>query len=139
MKKEISTRVWASVKRTAQIIYPIMARKERLRKRIDVLTRECQICDTEMESFEQGIKNFCGGLGTKKLIRREMVTVKDKLDKDGKPIRKAVYAPSDIVSYDEKRNIYVINTDGQAMQDSVNTDDVSQPCSDYDVDASSNA
>lgn len=108
MEKRISVREWATVKRIAQSVQPMVQKKDTIQKKIKELATEYQSLNDQIEGFEHGIKALCGGLGTEALIHREVVTVPGKYDKDGRPLKKTSYEPNPCVKFDKDNAQYVI-------------------------------
>jgi len=108
MEKIITTRQWATVKRMAQSVQPLVQRKQRLQSQIAGMIEEYKSLDVQISGFEQGIKALCGGLGTEQLVCRVVTPLEGRFDKDGKQLRKVTYEPSSNVRYNAEANNYTI-------------------------------
>lgn len=106
--KTISTRQWATIKRIAQSVQPMVSKKEALQKKIKDLAEEYQSLEAQIDGFEQGIKALCEGLSSEQLVIRTVSVVPDRFDKDGKPLKKVSYEPTSLVQYNEQANNYTI-------------------------------
>lgn len=89
-KKEFSKFLIATVKRTAQNVYPLVRQKDKLTKIIEDARIELESIQVQIDSFEAPIKEATGGYSTEDLIVRE-VTPTGKLDKTGKEIKTTTY------------------------------------------------
>lgn len=104
----ITTRQWATIKRVAQSVQPMVQKKDNLYKKIQELAEEYKTLEAQIEGFEHGIKAMCEGLGTEDLVERKITIVEGKTDKDGRPLKKTSYEPTSIVQYNELTNNYTI-------------------------------
>lgn len=84
--KEFSKFFIASLKRTAMNVSPLVRRKQKLQKEIEERTKELELIDNQIKTYETPIREVTNGYGTKDLIKR-VVEVTDKVDKDGKPVK----------------------------------------------------
>lgn len=89
-KKEFSKFFTATVKRTAQSIYPLVRQKAKLVKTIEEAQAELESIQIQIDGFEAPIKEATGGYGTEDLVVRE-VTPTGKLDKNGKELKTTSY------------------------------------------------
>lgn len=108
MEKIISIREWATIKRIAQSVNPMVLKKQAVYKKMKELAGEYQALNAQIAGFEGGVKALCGGLGTEQLIHKETSVIEGKFDKDGKPQKKTVYLPNTCVNYDREKNVYVL-------------------------------
>lgn len=108
MEKTISTRQFAMVKRTAQNVQPLVAKKQKLQKQIASLIDEYKTTDSQIQGFEGGIKALCEGMGTEQLVKRVVTLIEGKFDKDGKQVKKTSYEPSPLVTFNPELNNYTI-------------------------------
>ena len=89
-KKEFSKFFTATVKRTAQSIYPLVRQKTKLVKTIEEAQAELESIQIQIDSFEAPIKEATGGYGTEDLVVRE-VTPTGRLDKNGRELKTTSY------------------------------------------------
>lgn len=108
MEKYISVREWATVKRIAQSVQPMVQKKNNIKEKLAKLLEEYKMLNTQIEGFELGIKALCNGLTTEDLVHREINVVEGKFDKDGRPLKKTTFEPNDNISFDKEKNMYVI-------------------------------
>ena len=90
VKKEFSKFFIASLKRTAQNVYPLVRQKEKLNKTIKEAQEELGSIQTQLDAYEAPIKEATGGFGTEDLVVREVVAT-GKMDKNGKELKSTVY------------------------------------------------
>jgi hypothetical protein len=106
MKKEISYSQFQQVKSAAKMIDPNMRKIEALRKKIMPLVEEMKQYQALNDSLEAGIVSVIG-FHVSDLVKK-VIEPTGAIGKDGKPIKVTKYLPTDIVSYDEQRKVYVI-------------------------------
>lgn len=116
-KKEFSKFLSATVKRTAQNVYPLVRQKARLIKILGEAQAELESILAQIDSFDAPIKEATGGYGVEDLVVRE-VTPTGKFDKNGKEVKTTSYKlkyPETLVP--EEENLAVDdaagNVDGQ--------------------------
>jgi hypothetical protein len=106
MKKEISYSQFQQVKSAAKMIDPNMRKIEALKKKIMPLVEEMKQYQALNDSLEAGIVSVIG-FHVSDLVKK-VIEPTGATDKFGKPIKVTKYLPTDIVSYDEQRKVYVI-------------------------------
>ena len=84
--KEFSKFQVATLKRVAQSVSPLVRAKEKLVNQITECEQELKSIQTQIDAFQGPIKEMTGGYTTEDLVVRE-VSVTDKLDKEGKPVK----------------------------------------------------
>lgn len=89
-KKEFSKFFIASLKRTAQNVYPLVRRKTKLLDEIAEKQAELISIQAQIDGYQVPIKEATGGYTTEDLITRVVLTT-DKVDKDGRPIKVTQY------------------------------------------------
>lgn len=104
MEKRISFDQFQSVKRVAQACNPLMVKREKIKAKIEALTKEYKDYDTQIASLEVGIKQVVG-FRVEELVKK---VIEPGIDANGQPKKTTKYLPTDIVSYDEKHKQYVI-------------------------------
>lgn len=80
----------ASIKRTAQNVYPLVRRKTKLLQEIEERQEELENIQLQIDQYQHPIATATGGYTTEDLVERVVITT-DKLDKDGKPIKVTQY------------------------------------------------
>lgn len=108
MEKTISIRDWSTIKRVAQNVQPLVAKKQSILEKVKELRDEFNSIDAQIQGHEYGIKALCGGLGTEDLCHRVVTTIEGKFDKDGRPQKKTTYEPNDNVRFDDVKRVYVV-------------------------------
>lgn len=106
--KTITTRQYATVKRVAQNVNPLVVKKNKLISKINDLTEEIAQLNNEIEGHEMGIKSLTGGYTSEDLITKR-VEDSGKVDKDGKPIKITKYEPKEgVLVFNEETKVYEI-------------------------------
>ena len=130
--KVISVRDFASIKKMAQIVNPLVSKKRTIMKKIAALTAEIEGpegLDIQIAGMEAGIKAKFLGLGTEQLVRKVVSpAVREDgtplLDaKTGKQLTKTTYEPTDILKYDKEHNNYILTVIDEEGQSIVEDDD----------------
>ena len=132
--KVISVRNFASIKKMAQIVNPLVSKKRTIMKKIAALTAEIEGpegLDIQIAGMEAGIKAKFLGLGTEQLVRKVVSpAVREDgtpiLDaKTGKQLTKTTYEPTDVLKYDKEHNNYILTVTDEEGQSVVEDDDTS--------------
>ena len=89
-KKEFSKFFIASMKRTAQNVYPLVRRKTKLLDEMADMNAELQSIEAQIAGYQIPIKEATGGYTTEDLIVRKG-TDTGKTDKEGRPIKQTTY------------------------------------------------
>ena len=105
MEKRISYDQFQSVKRVAQACNPLMVKRDKLKEKIEALTKEYCDYDTQIASLEAGIKSVIG-FRVEELVKK---VIEPGIDVNGQPKKTTKYLPTDIVSYDASKKQYVIS------------------------------
>ena len=115
--KVISVRDWASIKKMAQIVNPLVSKKNNILKKIDTLMNEIEGpggLNEQIAGMEAGIKSRFLGLGTEQLVKK-VITPYVREDgtpvldaKTGKQLTRTVYEPLECLVYDKENNNYVL-------------------------------
>ena len=130
--KVISVRDFASIKKMAQIVNPLVSKKRTIMKKIAALTAEIEGpegLDIQIAGMEAGIKAKFLGLGTEQLVRKVVSpAVREDgtpiLDaKTGKQLTKTTYEPTDVLKYDKEHNNYILTVTDEEGQAIVEDDD----------------
>lgn len=80
----------ANLKRTAQSVYPLVRRKNKLLEEIAAAQQELQSIQTQIDAYQIPIKEATGGFTTEDLVTRT-VTETGKVDKNGQQIKITQY------------------------------------------------
>ena len=115
--KVISVRDWASIKKMAQIVNPLVSKKNNILKKIDTLMNEIEGpggLDEQIAGMEAGIKARFLGLGTEQLVKK-VITPYVREDgtpvldaKTGKQLTRTTYEPLECLVYNKENNNYVL-------------------------------
>ena len=89
-EKKFSKFFVASLKRTAQNVYPLVRQRNKLQKQIEEAQEELNSINVQLEAYQTPIKEQTGGYTTDDLISREVINT-GKTDKNGKPVKQTVY------------------------------------------------
>ena len=140
--KVISVRDWASIKKMAQIVNPLVSKKNNILKKIDTLMNEIEGpggLDEQIAGMEAGIKARFLGLGTEQLVKK-VITPYVREDgtpvldaKTGKQLTRTTYEPLECLVYNKENNNYVLtvveeddevvtNTETSSVDNNENTD-----------------
>ena len=109
--KTLSVRQFASVKRIAQNVNPLVVKKNKITAKINELNAEYNALTEEIEGHEMGIKALTGGFTSEDLVVKKVEDT-GKVDKDGRPIKVTKYEPKEgVVTFNEEANVYEIHTE----------------------------
>lgn len=89
-EKKFSKFFVASLKRTAQNVYPLVRQRNKLNKQIEEAQEELKSINVQLDAYQAPIKEQTGGYTTDDLISREIINT-GKTDKNGKPVKQTVY------------------------------------------------
>ena len=103
---ELSTRKWATIKKTAQIVQPNVAKKQRLEAQIANLQNQLAEANAAIAEWDGAIVRMTG-YSSEQLIKR-VVEPSGKVDANGKPLTITKWVPTELVSFNEETNTYVI-------------------------------
>lgn len=111
MKKTLTTRQFASVKRIAQNVNPLVVKKNKIAIKINELNEEFNALSAEIEGHEMGIKALTGGFTSEDLVIKNVEDT-GKTDKEGRPVKVTKYEPKPgVVVFNEESNVYEINVE----------------------------
>lgn len=129
--KVISVRDWASIKKMAQIVNPLVSKKNNILKKIDTLMNEIEGpggLDEQIAGMEAGIKARFLGLGTEQLVKK-VVTPYVREDgtpvldaKTGKQLTRTTYEPLECLVYNKENNNYILTVVEEGDEVVVNTE-----------------
>ena len=130
MEKRISYDQFQSVKRVAQACNPLMVKREKIRAKIESLTKEYEDYDTQIASLEAGIKQVIG-FRVEELVKK---IIEPGIDGNGQPKKTTKYLPTNIVSYDEDKKQFVITMPDEEPEEETPSDTVvSEPAAPVEV------
>lgn len=86
--KTFTTREIAQIKRTAQNVAPIVAKRERVYARIKTLYTELEVLDAQIDAWETAVKAMTNGFTTNDLVDR---VVNETTAADGKVVKTVTY------------------------------------------------
>ena len=100
--RTISIRQFASVKRIAQNVSPLVVKKNKIAAKIDELNAEYNALIEEIEGHEMGVKALTGGLTSEDLVVKKVEDT-GKVDKNGCPVKVTKYEPkAGVVVFNEE-------------------------------------
>ena len=115
--KVISTRDFSAIKKMAQIVNPLVSKKNTILKKVAALMEEIEGpdgLDVQIAGMEAGIKAKFLGLGTEQLVKK-VVTPAVREDgtpvldaKTGKQLTKTTWEPLSCLVYNEANNNYTL-------------------------------
>ena len=118
--KVISTRDFSALKKMAQIVNPLVSKKNSILKKIAALTEEIEGpdgLDVQIAGMEAGIKAKFLGLGTEQLVKK-VITPAVREDgtpvldaKTGKQLTKTTWEPLECLKYNEDNNNYILTVE----------------------------
>lgn len=139
--KVISHRDFSAVKKMAQIVNPLVSKKNSILKKVAALMKEIEGpegLDVQIAGMESGIKTKFLGLGTEQLIRK-VVTPAVREDgtpvldaKTGKQLTKTTWEPLECLVYNEENNNYTLTV---AEEEDLEEPPMTEKGNDFDADA----
>lgn len=139
--KVISTRDFSAIKKMAQIVNPLVSKKNTILKKVAALMEEIEGPDglnVQIAGMEAGIKAKFLGLGTEQLVKK-VVTPAVREDgtpvldaKTGKQLTKTTYEPLACLVYNEENNNYTLTV---AEEDDLEEPLMTEKGNDFDADA----
>ena len=119
--KTLTTRQFATVKRVAQNVNPLVVKRNKIANKIGELNEAYISLTEEIESHEMGIKTLTEGFTSENLVIKKVENT-GKVDKNGCPVKIIKYEPNtDIIVFNEETHVYEIHV---PLTDSVNTNTV---------------
>ena len=113
--KTLTVRQFATVKRVAQNVNPLVVKKNKIAAKIDELNAEYNALVEEIEGHEMGIKALTGGFISEDLVVKKVEDT-GKVDKNGCPVKVTKYEPkAGVVVFNEEANMYEIHTEEPAI------------------------
>ena len=118
--KVISTRDFSAIKKMAQIVNPLVSKKNTILKKVAALMEEIEGPDglnVQIAGMEAGIKAKFLGLGTEQLVKK-VITPAVREDgtpvldaKTGKQLTKTTWEPLSCLVYNEENNNYTLTVE----------------------------
>ena len=118
--KVISTRDFSAIKKMAQIVNPLVSKKNNILKKVAALMEQIEGpegLDVQIAGMEAGIKAKFLGLGTEQLVKK-VVTPAVREDgtpvldaKTGKQLTKTTYEPLECLVYNKDDNNYTLTVE----------------------------
>lgn len=103
---KLSTRKWATIKRTAQIVQPSVAKRVKLIEQIMQLQEELAEVDASIAEWDGAVRRMTGYSSTDLIVRTVEPT--GKVDAKGVPTKVTKWLPSPLVTFNEEENVYEI-------------------------------
>lgn len=117
MNKTLTVRQFATIKRVAQNVNPLVVKKNKIAAKINELNAEYNALTEEIEGHEMGIKALTGGFISEDLVVKKVEDT-GKVDKEGKPIKVTKYEPKEgVVVFNEEANVYEIHTEEPEVEE----------------------
>ena len=112
--KKLTVRQVAQLKRTAQNVYPLVNKKNKLMEQIASMNAELENVQAQIDAWEGATKAMTGGYTSEDLITRNVICATNedgttKVDKNGQPIKVTKYEPkAGVLVLNEEDNTYEI-------------------------------
>lgn len=122
--KTISVRQFATIKRVAQNVNPLVVKKNKLMDKINAIREEIEDLNEEILGHEMGVRALTGGLVSEDLIVKKVEDT-GKVDKDGRPIKITKYEPKeDAIAFNEETKVYEILVGEASVSEEVTPESV---------------
>ena len=128
--KVISTRDFSAIKKMAQIVNPLVSKKNTILKKVAALMEEIEGpdgLDAQIAGMEAGIKAKFLGLGTEQLVKK-VITPAVREDgtpvldtKTGKQLTKTTWEPLSCLVYNEEDNNYTLTVEEENNEETPKT------------------
>ena len=103
---KLSTRKWATIKKTAQIVQPSVAKRVKLIEQIINLQNELADVDANIAEWDGAVRRMTGYSSTDLIVR--VIEPTGKVDAKGVPTKVTKWLPSPLVTFNEEENVYEI-------------------------------
>lgn len=108
MSKTLTIRQFATIKRVAQNVNPLVVKKNKFMAKIKELMQEVDSINRQIEGHEMGIKEFIGSYTSEDLVEK-VIEMTDKFDKEGNPVKVTKYVPrKDLLRFNEELKVFEI-------------------------------
>ena len=112
--KKLTIRQVAQLKRTAQNVYPLVSKKNKLIEQMNLLNAEIASINAQIDAWEYATKEMTEGFTSEDLITRKVICLTNedgtpKVDKNGQQMKATKYEPKeDVLAFNEEENVYEI-------------------------------
>lgn len=103
---KLSTRKWATIKKTAQIVQPSVAKRVKLIEQVMKLQEELAEVDASIAEWDGAVRRMTGYSSSDLVVR--VIEPTGKVDAKGVPIKVTKWFPSPLVTFNEEENTYEI-------------------------------
>ena len=117
--KRLTIRQVAQLKRTAQNVYPLVSKKNKLIEQMNQLNAEIISINAQIDAWEYATKEMTDGFTSEDLITRKVICLTNedgtpKVDKNGQQMKATKYEPKeDVLAFNEEENIYEITLNNE--------------------------
>lgn len=87
-QKTFSSREIAQIKRTAQNVAPLVAKRDKVLAKVKELYGELETLDAQIDAWETAVKAMTGGYTTNEIVSR---VVTETIKEDGKPVKTTTF------------------------------------------------
>lgn len=87
-QKTFSSREIAQIKRTAQNVAPLVAKRDKVLAKVKELYSELETLDAQIDAWETAVKAMTGGYTTNEIVSR---VVTETIKEDGKPVKTTTF------------------------------------------------
>ena len=112
--KKLTIRQVAQLKRTAQNVYPLVSKKNKLIEQMNQLNAEIISINAQIDAWEYATKEMTEGFTSEDLITRKVICLTNedgtpKVDKNGQQMKVTKYEPKEgALDFNEEENVYEI-------------------------------
>lgn len=112
--KKLTIRQVAQLKRTAQNVYPLVSKKNKLIEQMNQLNAEIISINAQIDAWEGATKAMTDGFTSEDLITRKVICLTNedgtpKVDKNGQQMKVTKYEPKEgALAFNEEENVYEI-------------------------------
>ena len=117
--KKLTIRQVAQLKRTAQNVYPLVSKKNKLIEQMNQLNAEIVSINAQIDAWEGATKAMTDGFTSENLITRKVICLTNedgtpKVDKNGQQMKATKYEPKeDVLAFNEEENVYEITLNNE--------------------------
>ena len=118
--KKLTIRQVAQLKRTAQNVYPLVSKKNKLIEQMNLLNVELISINAQIDAWEGATKAMTEGFTSEDLITRKVICLTNedgtpKVDKNGQQMKVTKYEPKEgALDFNEEENVYEIVLNNEA-------------------------
>ena len=134
--KKLTIRQVAQLKRTAQNVYPLVSKKNKLIAQLDQLNAEIISVNAQIDAWEYATKEMTDGFTSEDLITRKVICLTNedgtpKVDKNGQQMKATKYEPKEgALAFNEEENVYEVvlnNEEPSSIKDVVESEESETP------------